>query len=280
MRHYFAFNMNVLLSAVVVLLLVLPTAAQTPSTVDTLKVLDSEGYPGNDISINIGLVNTFRVSAFSGRVVFDESSFHLISLQVLPRAAMLEWSGVDTTHAGVVRFYAVGPQPIEDWIPPGSGNVMELQFHVSEGAVPGIYPMALEDSGFGTYENQLSDSLGQLIIPVLAGGQVEIWNPTGINDNPDVPDNYLLLSNFPNPFNGHTAISFTIPQTGQVKIKIFDLNGGAVKQIHLGNLPSGHYLVDWNGRNETGKEVTSGVYCYALYFDQMSVVTKKMVLIK
>ena len=65
-----------------------------------------------------------------------------------------------------------------------------------------------------------------------------------------------------------------------MKIKIFDLNGCAVKQIYLGNLPSGHYLVDWNGRNETGKEVASGVYCYALYFDQMSVVTKKMVLIK
>jgi len=271
---------NLLLAAVLIMFLALPATAQIPSDVDSMIVVGGGGYAGDDVAIYINMINTFRVSAFSGRLVFDSASFHLNSIQVLPRAEMLDWCGVDTTHAGVVRFYALGPEPMEDWIPPGSGNVMELQFHVMETAAPGLYPMALEDSGFGTYENQWSDSLGQLIIPVLIDGQVEIWSQTDFEEEPNIPDNYLLLSNFPNPFNGHTAISFTIPQQGSVQLGIFDVNGRTVKQIFLGNLASGHYLLDWNGRNETGKEVASGVYCYALYFDSKSVVTKKMVLIR
>jgi uncharacterized delta-60 repeat protein len=89
-----------------------------------------------------------------------------------------------------------------------------------------------------------------------------------------VPENFELLQNFPNPFNPTTKISFVIPESNDVELKIFDINGKEVKTLINGYKPAGIYSVDFDG---TG--FASGVYFYKIKSGSFSDM-KKMIMIK
>jgi len=80
-----------------------------------------------------------------------------------------------------------------------------------------------------------------------------------------VPEDFVLEQNFPNPFNSETLIRFGLPKTSVVTIKILDLNGREVTTIlDKVELPAGRHQRLWNGRDDQGRLVTSGVYLYRL----------------
>jgi len=94
------------------------------------------------------------------------------------------------------------------------------------------------------------------------------------------PLNFELLQNFPNPFNSKTTISFHIPiDHSDFTLKILNIRGQEVTKVNLGNLKSGYHTVTWNGKDQSGKEVSSGVYFYSIYSPSNTQV-KKMVLLK
>ncbi|NQV19735.1 MAG: carboxypeptidase regulatory-like domain-containing protein [Armatimonadetes bacterium] len=89
-----------------------------------------------------------------------------------------------------------------------------------------------------------------------------------------------LTGNFPNPFNPSTTISFETTNSRELsRIEIYNLKGQKVKTLMEKILPAGNHSVVWNGKDENGKSVTSGVYFYKMrtgeYFS-----TKKMILLK
>ncbi len=99
-----------------------------------------------------------------------------------------------------------------------------------------------------------------------------------------LPVNWTLYQNYPNPFNSSTTIEFDVPEVvGKVPrlaVQIFDLLGRKVITIEKGNYDAGmRYRVVWDGRNEAGEHVASGVYFYRLLAGDY-VSTKKMVLLK
>lgn len=73
-----------------------------------------------------------------------------------------------------------------------------------------------------------------------------------------------LKGNFPNPFNPTTAIRFSLKDAGRVKIQIYNLKGQLVKQILDSDLKSGNHQVLWNGQDERGSSVASGIYLYRM----------------
>ena len=98
-----------------------------------------------------------------------------------------------------------------------------------------------------------------------------------------IPDKVSLNQNYPNPFNIETALSFIMQNSAMVSLDIFNINGIKVKQIFRGNLDSGHYSVRWNGENDKGAILPSGLYFYTLSYTQDDITksfTKKMELIK
>ncbi|MGE5679949.1 MAG: DUF3160 domain-containing protein [Bacillota bacterium] len=103
-----------------------------------------------------------------------------------------------------------------------------------------------------------------------------------LQDKNRIPESMLLINNYPNPFNSSTLISFTIPYSlslKQTKLIVYDLQGKIVKELINEPLPAGNYLSRWNGTDNSGKPVTSGVYFYNLSAgDQF--VSGKMSLIK
>ena len=79
-----------------------------------------------------------------------------------------------------------------------------------------------------------------------------------------VPDVFALAQNYPNPFNSGTVIGFDLTQQGEVKLEIFNLLGQSVAVLAEGTRLAGRYAVHWDGRNEGGRMLASGLYFYRL----------------
>jgi len=103
-------------------------------------------------------------------------------------------------------------------------------------------------------------------------------NPVGIPDDA-VGARFGLLQNMPNPFNPKTTIAFTLPETGDVSLEVFDVAGRKVATLLDGQLDAGPHRVEWNGVSDSGERVASGVYFYRLTAGGEKI-SKKMVLLK
>ena len=93
-----------------------------------------------------------------------------------------------------------------------------------------------------------------------------------------------LLPNYPNPFNPETWIPYQLSEGSTVTVKIYDVGGGLVRTIDVGHKSVGYYLtrekaVYWDGRNENGERISSGVYFYTLITDDYTQ-TRRMVIVK
>ncbi|NOZ07395.1 MAG: T9SS type A sorting domain-containing protein [FCB group bacterium] len=92
-------------------------------------------------------------------------------------------------------------------------------------------------------------------------------------------DEFALLSNYPNPFNPETSINYTITKEGPVELAIYNLIGEKVATLIQGNSAAGAYSTVWNGTDDSGQAVSSGVYLVQLKL-QNEVVTNKITLLR
>ena len=99
-----------------------------------------------------------------------------------------------------------------------------------------------------------------------------------------IPNKTVLRANYPNPFNPETWIPYHLADDTEVRISIYDIQGALVCQLNLGYRKSGYYTnrakaAHWDGRNEIGEPVASGVYFYTLTTDDYTG-TRRMVILK
>ncbi|MBK7259259.1 MAG: T9SS type A sorting domain-containing protein [Ignavibacteriae bacterium] len=103
---------------------------------------------------------------------------------------------------------------------------------------------------------------------------------TGVAGAKDqMPKTYELGENYPNPFNPSTTLQFGLPTDGQASIAIFNTLGQEIRRLADGFYAAGRYEVVWDGRDNSGRTVGTGVYLYRLVAGQTAVV-KKMLLVK
>ena len=105
-----------------------------------------------------------------------------------------------------------------------------------------------------------------------------------LETSPVIPDNTVLLTNFPNPFNPETWIPYQLAEPSEVTLTIYDIQGRVVRRLALGHQPAGFYqsrskAVHWDGRNQLGEKVATGVYFYTLKAGDFSA-TRKMLIRK
>ncbi len=101
------------------------------------------------------------------------------------------------------------------------------------------------------------------------------------DNNSSIPQSEILITNYPNPFNPSTIIAFTIPRdltNSFVTLKIYDVQGRVIKTLVNNNLSAGNYLAKWDGKNDAGENVASGVYIYNLRVAQKFASGKMMLL--
>jgi hypothetical protein len=84
-----------------------------------------------------------------------------------------------------------------------------------------------------------------------------------------IPEVTRLLPNYPNPFNPETWIPFELAEESEVSIAIYGMRGEVIRRLELGRMREGGYVTreqaaHWDGRNDLGEQVASGVYVYEI----------------
>ena len=122
----------------------------------------------------------------------------------------------------------------------------------------------------GTVTIQL-DSIQQISFQSLVTGVTK--------QGSTLPKQFAVSQNYPNPFNPSTIINYALPKSSLVTIKIYNVLGQEVKTLVSSELQAGNYSVHWNGDNNIGHSVASGIYIYRVVAGQ-NVKTMKMIYLK
>jgi len=145
-----------------------------------------------------------------------------------------------------------------------------------------IYNPPKGEGGFLHISNP--DRYGNLYIrgfKITERSRVSSQNRTYVLQVEDRIEGVSLSANYPNPFNSNTTIRFALPTSADIKLSIFNLTGRHVATLVNGVRSAGTYTLRWDGRDDDGRELASGVYLYRLRTgDGQQVETRKLVLVR
>ena len=193
---------------------------------------------------------------YSYNITLDERgapSVSNLSMTVVPLASTADTS--DTTISVFSRRDMNGYSPVSDRL---TGK-QSIEFEDT----PGRYAIVLwTDQPVATsYELNLN-----------------IEETTGVYER-NLPLNFSLAQNYPNPFNDATTLNYDLAETGPVQLVIYNLQGEIIKTVVHSSQAPGSYQLRWNGTDQAGKQVSTGVYFYKLVAGE-KVETRKMVLMR
>ncbi len=103
--------------------------------------------------------------------------------------------------------------------------------------------------------------------------------------NKELPTEFEIIGNYPNPFNPSTTIKYALPMKSNVRLQIFNITGELINEINLNEQEAGYHSAVWNGKNLKGENVSSGMYIYRLMFTSIKTgltktLSSKMMLLK
>ena len=94
-----------------------------------------------------------------------------------------------------------------------------------------------------------------------------------------LPDSPQLAQNAPNPFNSQTVLAYFLPAPGSARLEVFTLTGQRVAVLQQGPQQAGYHRLRWNGRDDVGRPLASGMYLYRLVTEE-TVLTRKLLLLR
>jgi hypothetical protein len=230
----FAMNYGVVTARVV------PFLPEEYNPVQLALTLNERGVAGDEVEVAMTLEgNSGDVKGMSAEVAYDPSELEFVSARLSadmssPLADVFFWSGSQDGRV-MVDALVLGT----DVTIGGCGDVAVLTFRmVGEG-----YSLGIESARIRNADNvELDAKLGDL----ESGG--------------DLPMAFRLVGNTPNPFNPVTKIAYHVPHESDVTIRIYDVSGRVVATLVDGVSEPGRHVAVWNGKNDRGEAVGSGVY--------------------
>ncbi|NKB68889.1 MAG: T9SS type A sorting domain-containing protein [Candidatus Latescibacteria bacterium] len=282
--------------------------AHTGTLTQTREILGGLGYHQDEMVAHFGLgsqpkVDTLEIRWPSGQVDFINNIPADQEIRVIegrgewypaPRTVWTAEPPASVTYGQDVNFVAAARPTLFEPTATITSVVADLSGLGGPEAVP------LTDQGDGTYrlessftvggESQLRDvsvlilqetSLGEHWIKLSRNVEVQGDPFTAVLETRDgtVPDDFALNQNFPNPFNAGTVIQFSLPTASPVELAVFNLAGQKVATLAEGVRTAGQYRLEWDGRDDGGRELASGVYLYRLQAgDQVE--TRKLLLLR
>ena len=114
----------------------------------------------------------------------------------------------------------------------------------------------------------VADNFGQFVNTTL-----------NIDQSNTIPDKFRLYTNYPNPFNPATIITYDLPNFSSVELNVYDVRGRKIKSLFSGNLSAGQHKATWTGVDDYGLNVSAGVYIYKLQVSD-KIFKRKMILMK
>lgn len=223
-----------------------------------------DGFPAVTVEDNA------RLDPDSGTGSFDFDGFlvNAVNSDAIPSDSILVGGSRKD------NFLPAGPMEhmINYYFTLAKTDTAECAFDVNVGKVGPAGDFIFVDVNGRTYVPGFS---GRLDYNVLSGGGIIL----DVGDDGVMPDVFSLSQNYPNPFNPTTKIRFTLAQSGDISLKIYNVLGEQVKTLEESNLPAGTYERVWDGTTSYGEPSPSGIYFYELTADENSEV-RKMLLVK
>ena len=168
----------------------------------------------------------------------------------------------DDTDFATVKYNTLG---VEQWVARSS----------FDGSVNAI---SIDNNG-NVYVTGDNGGTGWGVFTAIKYTQDEL---TSVTTNPvgTFPKEFSLGLNYPNPFNPGTIIPVALPTATNITLKIYTLLGKEVKTVYAGVKNAGEHFLEWDGKNEAGQDVTSGVYLYRLTAGKQETLKGKMILMR
>jgi len=233
----------------------------------------NSGLPGNTIiSLAVDESDNIWIGTTAGLAVFNKEAITIRSVTLTSPLAGEKWEP--------------GTEQYITWVSNGI-DMVKLEFSSDNGdtwetvadsisAAPGSYSFLTPDSPSDECLIRISEVDGELID--ISNGVFSIQKTTSVDEDA-VPFEYSLEQNYPNPFNPETQIRFTLKERTNVLVEVYDILGRRVATIVDEMRSGGVHTVTWNGINQRGQTVGSGVYLYRIEAGNF-VKTKRMMFIK
>ena len=193
----------------------------------------------------------------------------------------------DTTLVGdtssiEIEIHNVGVQPLVVSQVLGSGGIFGVDvtsFTVDVGSAQGVN-ISFSPQTQGDYTGWIrfvsNDPVNDTLSVYVEGSAKQV---TGIAEGEGLPTTFGVSPNYPNPFNPTTTIKYQLPQTSDVKLAIYNALGQRVRTLVDARIEAGYHSAEWDGRNDAGAQVASGIYIYRFSADNYLRV-QKMILMK
>jgi photosystem II stability/assembly factor-like uncharacterized protein len=207
-------------------------------------------------------------------------------------------SGFGTSHLFMSDDFGTSWQDIGDGLldVPTSAVLVDPVFsdRIYVGNDLGVYVSLDRGLTWSSYNEGLPDAVlvldmvtsitdGKIRLATHGNGAYQrdmITDPVGLEpETVQIPRTFHLRQNYPNPFNPLTLISYELPAETDVSLTIYNVSGQRVRTLVSGRQSTGTHKVQWDGRDERGNQVSSGVYLYRLEAGSFSE-TRKMLLAK
>lgn len=175
-----------------------------------------------------------------------------------------------------IDHYVVFRRIPPSWMGDKFGPIYDIEIEICPN------PHANRDFFVYSFDSEGDSSIVQEYCGAVAGA----WNLCPENIKKDAvtgdiiqPGQFSLQQNYPNPFNASTAIEYELPADGMARVEVFNMLGRRVRILVDGFRSAGRYVTVWNGRNDVGEDVSSGVY-FCRITSEGHTSTKRMLLLK
>jgi len=159
-------------------------------------------------------------------------------------------------------------------------NKGEISFDINEYLTPDIYDwqyviMEMNDNGYEQLTTYFSD--GKVLAYVYTLSSFTVY--VNLNITKPIPTTFKLQQNYPNPFNPSTIIPIELHEESFIEVAIYNILGEKIAILFEGIKSSGYHNILWNGTNQFGQPVSSGIYFASVHFRQ-NIYYQKMMLLK
>ncbi len=284
-----------LILVIVVSVLAASAAMAVPVSYSGVVTCDSvEASPGSQVVMNLRLTNNDRaISGITIPLKYSNPYLTVDSVSFVGTLKPADISGVahiDMAELTVRVSYIPTIQSGSTEIPTfstASGILAKIYFSIDPATPEGHLPIdsinidQIISSGepeihFWTRIEFTDASGSYFYLPDWVPGDILVSGSLAADDNPEpgLPGDFQLSQNYPNPFNPSTVIEFSLPQSSQVNLAIFNVLGQTVTVLTDRQMPAGVHRVEFDATDQP-----SGIYFYRLSYGQESL-TRKMILVK
>ncbi|MBT4359813.1 MAG: T9SS type A sorting domain-containing protein [Candidatus Marinimicrobia bacterium] len=225
-----------------------------------LTIEDQNAEPGSHVQIPLNIANGQNIYSFEGSITYDPTI-------LIPDGDIVSWSPLlddfiisTAIEEGLIRFVGASSSPDGE-----AGTFATLNFTMNgDFEVGNQTEVFLESMKFNS--NLVIEDVSTIVSSIVSVDPVSI------------PTEYVLKQNYPNPFNPSTTLRYGLPEDATVSFVIYDIRGEVVKTIDSGTQIAGWYEHVWNGLDESGQSVSTGLYLTRLQAGSYTKVIKMLYL--